>query len=94
MLRGLLRLSLAVAVSSALSRSHQFPSAEPARLEEAQRRAAEYELKRLHQLMREFVEAWNELVAEYAERGTFNLKKARKVREAWMRLERANALPK
>lgn len=93
-MRGLLRLSLAVAASSVLSRSHQFPSAAPARMEQAQQRAAEYELKRLHELMKDFVDAWNDFVTEYVERGTFNLKKARKVREAWMRLERANAFPK
>ena len=65
-----------------------------ARLEDARRRTAQEDLRRLHQRMEEFVRAWNDFALEYVERGTFNVKKARSVRRAWERLEREGVWPR
>ncbi|MGH9662132.1 MAG: hypothetical protein ACRD96_26520 [Bryobacteraceae bacterium] len=66
------------AAAAALIQSQELPG----------RRAAEEDLRRLHQTMQEFVEAWNDFTAEYIARGTFNARKVKRVREAWTSLER------
>lgn len=70
------------------------PDPDAGRIEEARRRAAQENLRALHQKMEAFVRAWNEFAAEYVERGTFNIKKAKRVREAWRELEREDAWPR
>ncbi|MBI1788670.1 MAG: hypothetical protein HYR60_14110 [Acidobacteria bacterium] len=62
--------------------------------EEARRRAAAEDLRRLHKKMEEFVQAWNDFTHEYSARGVFNVKKARRVREAWRALEKENTWPR
>lgn len=73
---------------------HLSGGSDAVRMEEARRRAAREDLRRLHQKMERFVSAWNEFVREYAERGTFNLKKARSINDAWRKLEREETWPK
>ncbi len=73
---------------------HLSDAAEAARMEEARRRAAREDLRRLHEKMERFVSAWNEFIREYTDRGTFNLKKARTITEAWKKLEREETWPK
>ena len=63
-------------------------------MEEARRRAAREDLRRLHEKLEEFVRAWNDFAAEYTEHGTFNVKKAKRVRRAWEQLEREQMWPK
>jgi hypothetical protein len=65
-----------------------------ARMQEARRRAELEELRRLNEKMAAFVRAWNEFTEEYAERGTFNLRKARSITKAWRSLEREETWPK
>jgi len=59
----------------------------------AERRAAEESLRQLHEKLAEFVRAWNDFTEEYAVRGTFNLKKARAVNAAWMKLQHDESWP-
>jgi hypothetical protein len=68
--------------------------ADDARMEVARRRAAAEEERRLREKMREFVQAWNDFVHEYTERGTFNIRKARLITQAWRKLEREDTWPK
>ena len=60
----------------------------------AERRAAEESLRQLNERMAEFVLAWNAFTEEYTVRGTFNLKKARAVNAAWVKLQRDESWPR
>jgi len=60
----------------------------------AERRAAEESLRQLHEKLAEFVRAWNDFTEEYTVRGTFNLKKARAVNAAWMKLQHDESWPR
>jgi hypothetical protein len=64
--------------------------ADAARMETARRRAAAEQQREVNERLSEFVAAWNDFIAEYGERGTFNAKKAKRMRQAWSALERAN----
>ncbi len=66
---------------------------EIARMEDAKRRAAAEDLRRFHEKMMDFVRAWNDFTNEYVQRGTFNVKKARLVSQAWQKLEREHSWP-
>lgn len=68
--------------------------AEQARQEQARRRSEKEDLRRLNEKMQNLASAWNAFVGEYTERGTFNLKKARAINEAWRKLERDEFWPK
>ena len=59
-------------------------------MDAARRRAAGEQQRQVNERFSEFVAAWNDFIAEYAERGTFNAKKAKRMRQAWSALERAN----
>ena len=74
------RVVLGGVVAVALIQSQELPN----------RRAAEEDLRHLHRTMQKFVDAWNDFTAEYVARGTFNAKKAKRVREAWTSLERVD----
>ena len=69
-------------------------ASDTARMEEARRRAAQEELRRLHEKMEHFVRAWNDFIREYSERGTFNIRKARAINQAWRKLEREESWPR
>ncbi len=69
-------------------------SSDAVHMEEARRRAAQEDLRRMHEKMREFVRVWNDFVYEYSERGTFNIKKAKQITSAWRKLEREGTWPK
>jgi hypothetical protein len=64
--------------------------ADAARMETARRRAAAEQQREVNDRLAEFVAAWNDFIAEYGERGTFNARKAKRMRQAWSALERAN----
>ncbi len=64
--------------------------ADAARMETARRRAALEQQRQVNERLSEFVAAWNDFMAEYGERGTFNAKKAKRMRQAWSALESAN----
>jgi hypothetical protein len=94
-----IRFVPACVLAAALCFAQQIPdrlteSSEATRMEEARRRAVREDLRRLHERMEHFVAAWNEFIREYADRGTFNLKKARTTTEAWRKLEREETWPK
>jgi hypothetical protein len=60
------------------------------RMEAARRRSEAARMREAERALAEFAAAWNDLVGEYAERGTFNAKKARRLQRAWSDLARAN----
>ena len=85
---------LGTQVQAQIRPSFQPDPAEQARQEEARRRSEKEDLRRLHEKMQSLANAWNAFVGEYVERGTFNLKKARAINEAWRKLERDEFWPK
>lgn len=56
-------------------------------METAKRRAEQEEKRQFELRLRDFVEAWNEWSREYTDRGTFNLKKARKASALFEKLQ-------
>ena len=59
-----------------------------------ERRQVTEDTRRFEVRLQELVRAWNSFAAEYTERGTFNIKKARDVNRAWHKLESEAAWPK
>ena len=78
-------MALAILLGTECAVPNQSPG-----LEELFRRQAEW---RFHQKLAEFIRAFNDFLAEYAGRGTYNIRKARRVREAWRALEREHPWP-
>ena len=55
-------------------------------MELAKRRAAAEQSRQFQEKIQNFVRAWNSFAEEYAQRGTFNVKKLRQVNQAWDKL--------
>lgn len=64
------------------------------RIQHAARRAQAYEAQRQNAVIQDFVDAWNDFAKEWVDKGTYNVKKARKVRLTWEKLERTGLLPR
>lgn len=78
-----------------LSAGQTFPDPiETQRIQQATRRAQAYEAQRQDALIQDFVDAWNEFAKEWVDKGTYNVKKAKKVRITWEKLERTGLLPR
>ena len=59
----------------------------PAERAIAYRRAAEFEAWQTTERFNAFAQAWNAFLAEYADHGAFNVKKAKAALKAWRKIE-------